>query len=444
MKHHATAFIRRLAASLDPGGGARASVALKRAFEQSKTGLGARGHGADAVATNSNQKIAQVDVINSAICAMAANAQATGSGVVSDTGVLTIPFGDHKIEATRPDGTTFWCWQRLDSDSLDEMRTGWRGVLQKLTFWFLRIPVYEGHPDRVDAMSEDEKEQLVRGTVKAIEDGDGELRLPVAWNGSGKDVRPLYNSNSPHWLLADTGKNKDGLPVMRPSMLLSVGLTNTPNIQGSAINEKTKQQQENPKMKELIAKLRLMLELEDDLSDEQVLKRATEHYGQMLNTLHDAQAKLEEAERMKKSAEVDAAKAKEDLDVAKQDAQTAKAEVASKDEEIASKAEAVVDAAIEEGRIPVADRPAWIKKLDADPIGGAVAAANSSPKLKVDEKHAQNAKGRTDAEPMTQFLSVVRAYMTAQGLTGSAGYNQAWNECQKTHAALWEGIGKGN
>ena len=444
MKPNATALIRRLVASLDPSGGARAFVALKRAFEQSKTGLGARSHGADAVATNSNQKIAQVDVFNSAICAMAANAQATGSGVVSDTGVLTIPFGDHEIEATRPDGTTFWCWQRLDSDSLDDMRRGWRGVLQKLTFWFLRIPVYEGHPDRVDAMSEDEKEQLVRGTVKAIEDGDGELRLPVAWNGSGKDVRPLYNSNSPHWLLADTGEKKDGLPVMRPSMLLSVGLTNTPNIQGSAINEKTKQQQENTKMNELIAKLRASLKLEEDLTDEQVLKRAIEHYNKIMDDLYSAQSKVSEAGRLKIEAEVVAEEAKKDLVVAKEETNRLKDEAVAANQALAATGEALLDAAIKQGRIPISDRAAWLDRFAADPIDAAAAASNESPKLKVDEEAGASASTRTEVPPMEQFQAAVRAYMKEHGLSGPEGYDIAWTACQKTHASLWESIGKGS
>ena len=437
----ATAPLPKISAPQPPSRGRWPSNALKRALEQSKTGLDSFGLRFGAVAWNEAATEAPVDLFEGLRLASAANAEATSSGVVSDEGLLTVPFGDWKVDATRPDGTTFACIQRLDAEAVNEMTKGWRGILQKVQLWLFKIPVYEGHPDRAQALNEDQKDSLLRGTVRTIGAEGEAMAIGVAWNDAGKAVRESYQGHSPHWLLRETGETHDGLPVMRPCLLVSIGLTNKPNITGSAINinEEEEPNQENPKMNELIAKLRADLKLDAAMSDEDVLKRAVDHYGQIMDELFQAKSQLAEADRLKKEAEATAEKAKKDLAVAEGVAQTAQAEAAAANEALTAKAVAIVDSAIEAGRIPIADRQGWLDRFAADPLDAAAASANEQPKLKVDETAGAAVNSRAEAAPMDQFIGAVRAHMVAQKVP----YQVAWNACQKTHAALWESIGKG-
>lgn len=439
MNHLATAPLPQKSPLPPPSRVRTAFDALKRALEQSKTGLDSFGPGFCAAACNDAPEQAEVDLFEGLRLASAANAEATSSGVVSDEGLLTVPFGDWQVAATRPDGSSFPCIQRLDAEAVNEMTKGWRGILQKVQLWLFKIPVYEGHPDRAQALNEDQKDSLLRGTVRTIGAEGEAMSIAVAWNDAGKAVRENYQAHSPHWLLRETGETKDGLPVMRPCLLFSIGLTNKPNIAGSAINEEEEPNQETPKMKELIAKLRADLKLADDMSDEDVLKRAVEHYGQIIDELYQAKSQLAEADRLKKEAEATAEKAKKDLAAAEGAATAAQADAAAANEALASKATALVDSAIEAGRIPLADRQGWLDRFAADPIEAAVAAANEQPKIKVDETAAAAVNARTDVAPMDQFIGAVRAHMVAQKVP----YQVAWNACQTTHAALWESIGKG-
>lgn len=412
-------------------GGAR--NLLKRLFERSKTGLAFH----SVASFNESTGEAQVAIFRGLFSAAATNAEATSAGEVSSDGILTVPFGDWKVEAIRPDGATFTCIQRLDAEAVAEMTKGWRGVLQALKLWLLKIPIYEGHPDRTQALTEDQKDDLIRGTVRSI-GSDGEaLIINVSWNPSGKSVRENYQAHSPHWLLRETGETKDGLPVMRPYMLVSIGLTNAPNIAGSAINEEEKNKnQENPQMNELIAKLRAELKLSADMSDEDVLQYAITHYNKAVDELYQIKNQLAEAQRLQKEAEATAEKAKKDLSVAEDAAKDAQAT----NEAMTTKAIAIVDDAIKAGKIRIADRPGWLARIKTDPIEAVASASNETPKLKVDEMAATavNATG-SRLSPMVQFRAAVNAYMKLNGVK----YDEAWQACQATHAALWEAIGKG-
>lgn len=435
----ATAPLPKISALQPPSRGRSPFSALKRALEQSKTGLDSFGLRFGAVAWNEAATEAPVDLFEGLRLASAANAEAISSGVVSDEGLLTVPFGDWKVDATRPDGTTFACIQRLDAEAVNEMTKGWRGILQKVQLWLFKIPVYEGHPDKAQALKEDQKDSLLRGTVRTIGAEGDAMAIAVAWNDAGKAVRENYQGHSPHWLLRETGETKDGLPVMRPCLLVSIGLTNKPNIAGSAINEE-EPNQENPKMNELIAKLRADLKLDAAMSDEDVLKRAVEHYGQIIDELYQAKSQLAEADRLKKEAEATAEKAKKDLAVAEGVAQTAQAEAVAANEALTAKATALVDSAIEAGRIPIADRQSWLDRFAADPLDAAAAAANEQPKLNVNESAGAAVNSRAEVPPGVQFRKLVADHMAAQGY-GPDGYGRAWNEVRAKNGELYALMG---
>lgn len=424
---------------------------LKRAFERLAGHPQGDGANFDAVAFNEGAPEAAVDVFNDLQLAFAANVSAVGAGKVSDEGLLSVPFGDWPVDAVRKDGTTFKCVQRIDAQAVNELNSGFRGILQKLQFWLVKVPVFEGHPDKVAALNEQQMDDLTRGTVKAISAGTDRMEFAVAWNEAGKAVVGGYVANSPRWLLKETGETtRDGLPVMRPCLLVSIGLTNKPNIAGSAINEE-ETTQENPKMKELIAKLRQELKLAADLSDEEVLRRGQEHYSQILDELWSVRSKLEEAARLKADAETAAAKAQADIAAAQAATAaanerattaetalaTAQAAATAANEAQATAAAGIVDAAITAGKIPLADRQSWLDRFAANPLEAAAAAANEAPRLKTEEGPAAAANERREQPALAQFQAAVAEHMKTHGLTGAEGYNAAYNACRKSHAAIY-------
>ncbi|HNX04516.1 MAG TPA: phage protease [Opitutales bacterium] len=105
-----------------------------------------------------------------------------------------------------------------------------RGLLARR---FGGIPVYTGHPDDPEFSGQpghtDTRAQGWITELFALPDGlYGEIR----WSKSGRELveNASYKFLSPRWAMRDAGNG-----VFEPVRLISVGLTNTPNIPGDVI-----------------------------------------------------------------------------------------------------------------------------------------------------------------------------------------------------------------
>lgn len=438
-------FLSHLSAAHARETGACPERLLKRVFEQRT------GHPANPAAPkilrvyNARPDLAAVEKILPAWTASASNIFPGAAGGGDADGVLRVPFGDWPVEALDKDGNKIKCIQRLDAVAAAEMTKGWRGLLQRFAMWLIRIPIYEGHPDCPDALDEDDKEVLTLGWVKKMEVDGESLILRPAWNAAGLDVREKYTAHSPHWWLADTGEARGGLPIYRPIMLVSIGLTNTPNIVGSAINENENQNEGNRNMEKLIEMLRKELGLAADLSDEEVLKRGQEHYSVVLDELWQLRDSINASEARAQDAEKAAEKLTEKLNAAAASATAANeklttltAEATAANEARTTAAAQVVDDAIKAGKIQIAKRDEWLAYCAADPIAAALAAANEQPRLKTDPDHATAVNTRSDLPPAKQFAARVREMLRERGMAHTSdNWTRCWNELRASQPELY-------
>lgn len=107
-----------------------------------------------------------------------------------------------------------------------------------LDVFFRGVPVYEGHPDDPTWLAENpgHKTSAV-ARIKTIEPGDDGIYVTEVFNSDGVAMlsgeAPRYSGHSPRWkLMPVPGKPKH----YRPALLVSDGLTNTPNIPDSKIS----------------------------------------------------------------------------------------------------------------------------------------------------------------------------------------------------------------
>ncbi len=166
----------------------------------------------------------------------------------SDRWSLLIPFGDayntarpYSAEAARASGLLVGTdgrvqtIQRCSPESLRRVKEHFDSS-QKVNHWRVGIPIYDGHPDR-DLPKGVTLPSGQVGLIKELElRREGLFALPV-FNDTGanllKTVKPLYMSARFNGEPTGTAK---GLPVYEPTELLSVGLTQNPNLATDLLN----------------------------------------------------------------------------------------------------------------------------------------------------------------------------------------------------------------
>lgn len=127
--------------------------------------------------------------------------------------------------------------QRIDATAVKRMENSFNSLLGKLKNRFVGVPFYEGHPD-VPHLANIYPDKRAHGWIKAMQARvnnppqatDG-LYAQVEWTPTGKTF--LENGNykflSSHFEAEQIGFER-GRKVYRPTQVLSVGLTNYPNI----------------------------------------------------------------------------------------------------------------------------------------------------------------------------------------------------------------------
>jgi hypothetical protein len=123
--------------------------------------------------------------------------------------------------------------QIVDASACKQMARRFSSLRQRLARRFRGVPIYIGHPDdpafRGQVGHDDTR---AYGWVKFIEARDNGLWICPKWSRAGAELleNAHYKFLSPRWEMASLGNGR-----FTPKQLLSIGLTNTPNMDVEAI-----------------------------------------------------------------------------------------------------------------------------------------------------------------------------------------------------------------
>jgi hypothetical protein len=123
--------------------------------------------------------------------------------------------------------------QRLTPDAAARMAHGFKSLLGRLRRRFSGIPIYIGHPDDPSFAGQpghdDTRAYAWVSNLEARPDG---LHLLARWSEPGHDLlkHAFYKFLSPRWQMRPLSPG-----VYEPVRLLSIGLTNHPNIPGESV-----------------------------------------------------------------------------------------------------------------------------------------------------------------------------------------------------------------
>lgn len=157
---------------------------------------------------------------------IAANVDAIGA---ADEWLMAAPYGetDYWIE----DGKGGWdkFVQSFQKPQAERMVTAFNSLRGTKGDKFPGLPIYKGHPDADPKRWPDETRF---GGIVDIKAGDEGLMVKPAWNSKGEENRRerFYVYPSPAWEYSQAEAARTKRIV--PDVLRSIGLTNTPRIQG--------------------------------------------------------------------------------------------------------------------------------------------------------------------------------------------------------------------
>ncbi len=120
--------------------------------------------------------------------------------------------------------------QRIDDQALSALVTEFNSLPARLGRLFVGIPFYIGHPD-VPGLENEYTDKKAYGWVTELSEAADGLYAKVKWSKAGAEMiaEGYYRFLSPFWNAVQIG-TEGNRPIYRPNKLLSVGLTNNPNL----------------------------------------------------------------------------------------------------------------------------------------------------------------------------------------------------------------------
>lgn len=274
---------------------------------------------------------------------------------------ITIPFGTWDYgEKKLDDGRQVYFRQSLNAD-------GARQIADQIAASVAKgekgIPVYWGHPD-VPELAHKYPDKRAKGWIKSAQAQNDKLVLTVDW--LEENATDGFGWFSPYWTgpIEETGSNE---ALMTVNALASIALVNMPNIQEFRLaNEwqdtnQPAQAEKETKMNITKEELCKLLGLPPEATDDQI-RSALEEAVKAKEALKISETKVEAANEETKAAQDECDKVKTEL----------------ANEKAAHRA-ILLDNAIADGRISVAGRAAWEKRLADDFKAGSLALANEKP-----------------------------------------------------------------
>lgn len=318
--------------------------------------------------------------------------------------------------------------QRIDKKATDAMANSFNSFFAKLGRRFTGVPFYIGHPD-VPGIANEYPDKKAYGWVEKLESRVDGLYGKVKWSDPGQALlaNAHYKFFSPYWDAAEVGFEK-GRKVFSPQTLLSVGLTNSPNIPvlPLANEEPTKKPTEimNPKT---LAALVALLSMANTATPEQVEARILE-----LQTSGTSLTGLQNETSTTATALAN-----------EQNAHTAtRGKVTEAETKFANERKArrtlLLDNAIEHGRITGAQRPEWETKLANDATFETEAANLSrlAPAIKTTPITGNLGNRKAELANVQERSVKVRELVQAKEASGLS-YDAAFAAVQRENSALF-------
>jgi hypothetical protein len=355
--------------------------------------------------------------------------------------------------------------QRFDRAAAEEMVGYFKNTWNQIKRAVVGLPVFRGHPDLIDQREKSLANAKDAATRATLQEQIAELkrRYPDRSNygniadlearADGLYIKPVLSDNgaalvndmglkffSPHWL-ARKLPAENGRPVFSPALLLSIGLTDKPNIAGTSLVNSVPPgaAEKNPQSKQVMNKLVLALlaalgrPLANEATEQQISEALTA-------ALPVATSLLTRPEPTALANEQSARTVAENKIVELTTKLTA-ADTALANEQTAHKAtckarnEALVGAAVASGRIAEATKAVWIGRLERDFATEAVALANEKPVMKTHGKTEQLGDRKVINTARDQFTALVN-----ERCTKGESWDSAWQSVRRSDAgkALYE------
>ena len=346
------------------------------------------------------------------------------------------PYGESsKITASR-DGRINTYIQVMDQEGAIALANGFNSLWGRMKRAIASVPLFDGHPDltRIDPNQSGGSRQPETpvGSINRLEARDNGLYAQVALFPSGQ---ALANDGkkfiSPFWWTAEAETRGD-LKVVRPFELISGGLTSRPNIQGgeALANTQTLNVGSSNMKAHIIGFLAARgFALANSASDEDCLARVIGITTKLEADLTAANADKAALANEKTALANEKAALITERDTAKSDVTKATENATQATTALANErgalSEALVDLAIAQGRIAVADRDARIKRLKeaTDFSSEKTALANESVKHSTTAGTDRKGEAKFDATARHQLHALCNERMQSDKL----GFNEAWD-----------------
>lgn len=327
---------------------------------------------------------------------------------------VEIPYGHHDHKNGM---------QIFDRESAEQIVANFKSLLGERTFGGL--PWYVGHPD-VAEFANAYKDRSARGWVKNMEATDAGLRLRVKWNAAGEAViaNEEFKYFSPVWGCSPVpGKARQ----FRPARMKSVGFTNEPNIGVMPLSNANEKTNNNMDLKKLAA----LLGLDPETATEESCTTALNALLEAGKTAKELPKEIENEKTARSIAETALANETTARTAAETRATGAETSLAA---ERRARIDLVLDAAIRDGRITAAQRPAWANELGAAFDAKLTELANVKPSVHTDAK-TKNLGQRKEVKNAADEAVLLANERCAKN---GGNWDAAWNSVRNERPDLFE------
>lgn len=344
--------------------------------------------------------------------------------------------------------------QRFTREDAEKIALDARSVWGRIKRAIVGLPIFKGHPDAPNyaARFPDKAE---RGGVGDMQVTDRGLRFRPVLNRQGEtDVESGWSDFSPYWVTRLVG-DRDGVPIVAPYRLKSIGLVprgNIPglslvNAAGELLSDETENKTMNKDLIRLLAAMGITLapDAKDDAAgaavDQALPKFAAANAAELeLPTVKASLTRLETEKATLATEKLELANART---VAEGKATAAEAKFIA---ERKARAGEVVDAAITAGRVQAAKRDAQILELvnsaDFDQAANAVLAQAQRIKTRsaVGDLKKDSAAVQTRQETVLELVNTAMEEADIKALPAEERYDAAFKRVEKKNPSLFSAM----
>ena len=314
--------------------------------------------------------------------------------------------------------------QCLSRESAETMLRAFNSLRSRLERAFAGVPIYIGHPDDAQFLGEPgHTDTRAYGWIRELKIENNALWMLPKWSKAGREIleNAFYKYLSPRWAMRHIEGRR-----YEPVKLISVGLTNTPNIQGDAIA--------NEAPAPAVASVRTItctaLGLNEDAEGEAISNALSQVVGKAQRWDEEAGEVAEHNESLKQEAEQFCKQALS----AENELESLQASFAN---ERRARRELLLESALTNGLILPHEHDVWADRLEDDFDAAANALGEQEPQLHT-RSETTDLKSRYVATTARReaFLLLVNQRRAATG----EDYESAWNHIKRTREDLYQAL----